>query len=124
MLAHVERCPAFLDDPELLGRLVATGMLASITAASLTGGFGRHAQRAAEQFLAAGLIHNVASDAHDTSSRPPGVLQELATAGLASQSEWLTAEVPEAILRGTTIPPSPQWPPPPKRRGFLARHRG
>lgn len=123
VLAHVERCPAFLEDPGLLGRLVADGMLASITAASLSGGFGRHAQQAAERFIAAGLIHNVSSDAHNISSRPPGVLADLERAGLVKQADWLSAQVPEAILRGAAIPVAPVWPAPPERRGFLGRRR-
>jgi protein-tyrosine phosphatase len=107
VLAHVERCPAFLDDAGLLGRLVHGGMLASITAGSLAGRFGRSARRAAQRFMADGLIHNVASDAHDCVRRPPGVLRELSAEGLTAQASWLTLRVPEAILRGSAIPPAP-----------------
>jgi len=123
VLAHVERSPAFQDDEELLGRLVARGMLASITAGSLTGRFGRVARRAAERFLADGLIHNVASDAHDCRGRPPGVLRELSSQSLAAQAPWLTQEVPAAILSGSAIPPAPEWPAARARRGLLRRYR-
>jgi protein-tyrosine phosphatase len=123
VLAHVERCPTFLEDPGLLGRLVASGMLASVTAASLTGGFGRVVQRASERFIAGGLIHNVASDAHDCDGRPPGVLDALEAAGLAAQAPWLTQQVPEAILRGTALPPPPVWPQA-APRGLLRRLTG
>jgi protein-tyrosine phosphatase len=101
-------------------------MLASITAGSLAGRFGHRARQAARPFIAEGLIHNVASDAHDCRSRPPGVLRELSAEGLTAQAPWLTWEVPEAILRGRAIPPAPPWPaaPAPARRGLLRRPRG
>jgi protein-tyrosine phosphatase len=116
VLAHVERCPAFHEDTALLGRLVRAGMLASITAGSLSGRFGRPARRAAERFIADGLVHNVSSDAHDTRSRPPGLRGDLTSAGLSDRASWLTHEVPSAILRGSPIPPAPALPPAPARR--------
>ena len=124
VLAHVERCPAFLEDDQLLARLVDAGMLASITAASLRGRFGREAKRSAQRFLRAGLVHNVSSDAHDLATRTPGLLRELEEAGFAAQAAWLTQQVPEAIIRGRPIPPAPSWPPPLRQRGrLLARLR-
>ena len=121
VLAHVERCPAFLIDETLLARLVAGGMLASITAGSLSGRFGRDARRAAERFVSAGLIHNVSSDAHNRTSRPPGLLRELDAAGLRPQTRWLVHEVPAAILAGGELPPAPPWPQSHARRSLLAR---
>ena len=110
VLAHVERCPAFIDDVEMLERLVQEGMLASLTAGSLVGRFGGTVQRFAQQVVTRGLIHNVASDAHDRDRRPPGLAQELASAGLGEQAAWLTEDVPAAILAGGEIPPAPRWP--------------
>jgi len=118
LLAHVERCPAFVDDGDVLVRLVRGGMLASITASSLSGRFGRPARQAAQRFLAAGLIHNVSSDAHDCRGRPPGLLGHLEAAGLGAQVSWLTEEVPHAVLTDASIPPAPQWPAAPRRRLF------
>ncbi|MBI5523383.1 MAG: capsular biosynthesis protein [Desulfarculus sp.] len=51
--------------------LVERGCLVQITAMSLTGGFGAPAQERAEDLLARGLVHLVASDAHSTGRRPP-----------------------------------------------------
>ena len=116
VLAHVERCPVFIDDQPLLARLVASGMLTSITAGSLSGAFGRVARDAALRFLAAGLVHNVSSDAHNLARRPPGLLSHLDAAGLRPQAEWLVRQVPRAILTGTELPPPPPWPAPPPRR--------
>src|SRR5579862_6006340 len=104
VLAHVERCPAFVDDESLLARLVDRGMLASVTAGSLAGRFGRDAQRAASRFIAGGLVHNVASDAHDRERRPPGLVHELEDAGLGAYAHWLTGDVPRAIVAGEPLP--------------------
>jgi protein-tyrosine phosphatase len=109
VLAHVERCPAFIADVDMLERLVQAGMLASMTAGSLVGRFGRTVQRFARRLVTSGLIHNVASDAHDCHRRPPGLSQELASAGLRDQTAWLTEDVPAAILAGSDIPPAPVW---------------
>ncbi len=83
LLAHPERCPAFHHDREMLQSLVAAGVLTSITAGSLVGRFGDTVRRFALQLVRDGMVHNVASDAHDHSTRPPGVSAELEQAGLA-----------------------------------------
>lgn len=107
IVAHPERCPAFMREPEALHALAATGALTSITAGSLTGRFGSQVRRFALRLLEEGLVHNVASDAHDAFRRPPGMARELEAAGLAELSEWLTSSVPAAILSGQEIPPQP-----------------
>jgi protein-tyrosine phosphatase len=118
VLAHPERCPAFHRDPEALHALVSTGVLTSITAGSLVGRFGSQVRRFAMSLFDEGLVHNVASDAHDPHGRPPGMAGELAQAGLGELTDWLTHAVPEAILSGTGIPPRPaavELPRPPRR---------
>jgi hypothetical protein len=56
------------------------------------------------------MVHNVASDAHDSDHRKPGMAAELEQAGLGPLSGWLTDAVPAAILRGEeTIPPRPAF---------------
>jgi protein-tyrosine phosphatase len=108
LLAHPERCPAFHRDPDLLAELVRGGALASITAGSLAGRFGGPPRRFALKLLQEGLVHNVASDAHDLDGRAPGIAAELEQAGAASLTDWLTCAVPEAILGGDEIPARPQ----------------
>ena len=82
-------------------------MLTSITAGSLVGRFGAPARRFALRLVDEGMVHNVASDAHDEIRRPPGVVMELEQAGLAPLAEWLTQSVPAAILDGGEIPRRP-----------------
>lgn len=108
VLAHPERCHAFQREPRLLQVLVRGGAVTSITAGSLTGRFGETVRRFATQLAWDGLVHNVASDAHDVGERPPSILPELAQAGLGPLAHWLTDAVPAAILDGEeTIPPRP-----------------
>ena len=123
MLAHVERCPAFIGDIDMLERLVQAGMLASMTAGSLVGRFGPSVQHFSQRLLTRGLIHNIASDAHDCNRRPPGLSRELASAGLREQTAWLTEDVPAAILTGSELPPAPVWPVLDARRRMFGRLR-
>lgn len=117
VLAHPERCPALLRDPLLVESLVADGVLTSITAGSLSGQFGGHVRRFARALLAQELVHNVASDTHDALKRPPSLAAELADAGLAHLTDWLTCAVPGAILAGEPIPNRP----PARPRGLQRR---
>jgi protein-tyrosine phosphatase len=107
VLAHPERCPGFQRRPELLGTLAAQGVINSVTAGALVGRFGRVVQRFALAMAQDGLIHNVASDAHDCDRRPPGIGAEMERAGLGAHIRLLAAEVPEAIVSGGELPPHP-----------------
>jgi protein-tyrosine phosphatase len=120
LLAHPERSPAFLREPALLERLVAGGAMASLTAASLTGRFGRTAKRYADWALEEGLIHDVASDAHNVDGRPPVLRAPLEEAGYGWALDWLTVDAPAAILGGAALPVRPDRP----RRRFPSLRRG
>ena len=107
VLAHPERCPAFHRDRAVLESLVRAGALTSITAGSLVGRFGGEVRRFALGLVRDGLVHNVASDAHDHLNRPPGIAAELRRAHLQALADWFTVQVPTAILSGGEIPPAP-----------------
>ena len=107
VLAHPERCPAFHRDRPMLERLVDAGVVTSLTAGSFDGKFGPAVRRFALELVAEKLVHNVASDAHDQTQRPPTIAGELERAGLGPLAAWLTEAVPAAILDGGEIPPRP-----------------
>jgi protein-tyrosine phosphatase len=112
LLAHPERSPALRRQPALLRGLVDEGMLASITAGSLVGRFGGEVRDFALTMLEAGVVHNVTSDAHDAIRRAPGLRVAVLAAdaelpGLADQLDWLTRDVPAAILGGGPVPSRP-----------------
>jgi protein-tyrosine phosphatase len=108
VLAHPERCPALHREPQMVESLVRSGVLTSVTAGSLVGRFGGEVRRFARRLVEQGLVHNVASDAHDAIRRPPGMTAELDEAGLGALADWLTRAVPAAILSGEEIPARPE----------------
>ncbi|MDQ3935593.1 MAG: tyrosine protein phosphatase [Actinomycetota bacterium] len=130
LLAHPERCPIFQHDPDRLQRLVNSGVLCSITAASLAGGFGSTVKRFTLDLVADGLVHDVASDAHDHLHRPPDLLAGFDAAesdfpGIGEQASWFTVTSPVAILAGRSLPPRPDPPPrPPTSRWRRLVSRG
>jgi protein-tyrosine phosphatase len=126
LLAHPERSPALHRAPETIDALVAEGMLCSITSGSLLGRFGSTVRQFTLDLIERGLVHNLASDAHDTTRRPPVLTEAIAAGddelpGLAEHGAWLTVDVPGAILAGGPVPPRPGEPPRRQRRGLLRR---
>ena len=127
LLAHPERSPAFQRDPELLAGMVADGALSQITAGALVGRFGGVVQETAMDMVRRGLVHTVASDAHDALRRPPGLLEPSREVGLEAMAPWWCEAAPRALLEDRPLPPAPPLPdvaaPAPRRRG-LFRRRG
>jgi protein-tyrosine phosphatase len=118
LLAHPERCPIFQRDPDRLQRLVNSGVLCSITASSMAGGFGSTVRRFTLELLHDGVVHDVASDAHDHLHRPPDLLGGFESAeaeipGIVEQAPWFTVTSPVAILAGRSLPARPDPPPRP-----------
>lgn len=71
LIAHPERNKAFMDDPRRLAPFLACGCWLQLTAGSLTGDFGKTAQKLALQLLDDDSVRVVASDAHNIGARPP-----------------------------------------------------
>lgn len=77
IIAHPERYHVIQQNPGQLAALQQQGALAQLTASSLIGLQGNTTRRCAEILLKKGLIHCIASDAHDLRKRPPGVTRSL-----------------------------------------------
>jgi protein-tyrosine phosphatase len=101
LLAHPERSASLQHDPGLLATLVDQGALAQVTVGSLTGHFGRVPQRTAEMMVREGLVHVLASDAHDVAGRAP--VLDVNGALTAVQYERMTTAVPAAIVAGQPV---------------------
>jgi protein-tyrosine phosphatase len=71
IVAHAERIPALSESLDRIEKWCQRGVLVQITAKSLEGGFGARAMHAGWKMLERGLVHFVASDAHDPQYRPP-----------------------------------------------------
>ena len=71
IITHPERNATMQRQPERMKDWLREGTLVQVTASSLTGRFGRTAQSLAERFLDKNWVHVLATDAHNTESRPP-----------------------------------------------------
>ena len=70
VITHPERNAILRRQPERLAKWARLGCFVQVTAGSLTGTFGPRAQEDSLCWIARGLIHIVASDAHNTRRRP------------------------------------------------------
>ncbi|MDE1175556.1 MAG: exopolysaccharide biosynthesis protein [Edaphobacter sp.] len=75
ILTHPERNPTLQQEPELVAEWLRGGILVQVTAGSVIGDMGRRAQKMAHELLANRWVHFIATDAHNTSSRPPRMRQ-------------------------------------------------
>jgi len=73
ILTHPERLSWIDQSPGLMAHYTRMGVWLQVTAGSLFGEFGRKAQYWAQKLLSDGMVHILASDAHDTAKRPPGL---------------------------------------------------
>jgi len=94
VIAHPERNVIFQSKPELLAKLVRIGARVQVTSGSITGAFGRPARAAALEWIGQGLVHFVATDAHNTGRRPP-----IAREARRIVEEHAGAEIAEALFR-------------------------
>jgi protein-tyrosine phosphatase len=132
VLAHPERCPLFHHDPQRLRRIVESGVFCSITAGSMLGRFGDTVRSFTITMLRDGLVHDVASDAHDHIHRPPGLVDGFKhlkeeIPGIDQHAAWYTVTSPVAILAGNPLPRAPEIdssPPLSRLRRLLSRSRG
>jgi protein-tyrosine phosphatase len=115
VLAHPERNADVQMQPERLSALVRSGVLVQVTAASVDGRIGRAAQRCGLLLIARGLAHMLASDAHHASVRAVGMAAAAEAVGGGELADWLTCDVPAAIVGDTEIPSRPEG----IRRGSL-----
>lgn len=107
IISHPERNRGFAARPELLYEFVAMGCAAQVTAASLTGELGKEVRATAGLFMTHNLVHIIASDAHRTIGRPPGLSRAVEAAAKIvgeSKARAMVTEVPRAILDNKALP--------------------
>jgi len=125
IISHAERNGELCRKPQRVAQLVQAGFLVQVTGASVTGGFGRGARRAAETLVKSGLAHVIASDAHaPTGLRAPSfgpVLERLVAWVGSDEARALVSDRPAMLVgkdpsatqsraagaaAGTTAPPA------------------
>lgn len=107
IITHPERNPVLQRSPKRVVEWAEQGSLVQITANSLTGRWGKQAQKTAEWLMKQNVVHVLASDAHGLDSRPPilSAARRMAEGMVGrSASLALVKENPQAIVNGQPIP--------------------
>jgi len=107
IVTHPERNPLLHKKLPELEFWVRQGCLIQVTAQSFVGRFGRSAKSASAELIERGLVHFLASDAHDGTHRPP-LLDEAWRYTARHYGEetarLLLEDNPRAALTGTDLP--------------------
>jgi protein-tyrosine phosphatase len=100
IIAHPERDPAAMRNPEWLLKLLTPDVTLQITAGSLTGMMGKEVMSMARYLLKKGVVTYMASDAHNVRDRRPELSAGLKAAGkyLKQQAIRLVDDHPRMIL--------------------------
>ncbi len=124
IITHPERNPLLSRDLHQLQKWIGAGCFVQVTAGSFLGRFGKHAQKFAMSLLRHNMVHFIASDAHDTVSRPLQ-LSEARRPIAAEQGEetgHAVSEVnPRAAIEGCALPWQPELLPIQERKWFSLR---
>lgn len=120
IVAHAERYPELLDDPELAREWVEAGCLLQVTARALADPPDGETEAALKRWAEGGLIHVLGSDGHGLERRRPAL-----AAGFARLRRWVGRRRAEeiacargaAVLRGEPLPR-------PAGRGWFGRRFG
>jgi protein-tyrosine phosphatase len=115
IITHPERNLILARQPDRMLEWLKAGALIQVTASSLTGRFGPTAEQAARWLLDHQWVHFLATDAHNTESRPPQLRPAFDL--VAEQYDRATAERlcianPRAAFYGDALPPQPEPAPP------------
>ncbi len=106
ILTHPERNVALCSRFALVEELVNLGSILQITANSLTGFWGKAAQRSAEKMLRKGLVRIIASDAHDPRRRTPVLskARDMAATMVGTEAaDQLVVEYPAMVIADQLI---------------------
>lgn len=106
IVTHPERNPILQKETRKLEGWVELGCLVQVTALSVLGGFGKKAHAAAHELLGKGMVHVIASDAHDPIHRHPRL--DEAFAAISKQygeeiAEMLFKVNPGCIIEGRFV---------------------
>jgi protein-tyrosine phosphatase len=124
VITHPERNRILQAHPERLKKWARQGCFVQVTSSSITGTFGTASQRDALKWIREGLVHFVASDAHNTRTRP--LRLQLAYDAVLEQfgeekARALFLDNPMAAFKGRELPhvPEIEEEKPPRRKRFF-----
>jgi protein-tyrosine phosphatase len=110
IITHPERNPVLARHPERMAEWLRAGCYIQITAASLTGRFGKIAQKVSHDLLKRTWVNFIATDAHDLTSRPPMLRDAyllVADKYGKETADRLCIHNPHAAYFGEPMPPQP-----------------
>ncbi len=122
VITHPERLTWIPGHYDVLERMVNAGAWMQITAGSITGRFGGGPKQVCERMLDDGLVHIIATDAHNLSRRAPYLAEGRDAAAQrvgAAEAEHLVTTRPAGIIADTPpgqLPPLPQAKPERRQR--------
>ncbi len=111
ILTHPERNPTLQSDPERLAGWLRGGVLVQVTAGSVMGRMGKSAERMSHQLLANRWVNFLATDAHNTTSRPPKMREAFELVANKYGPEYahlLCVSNPLAAFMGKQLQPQPE----------------
>jgi protein-tyrosine phosphatase len=117
IVTHPERNPILRKETSRLEEWVDLGCLVQVTALSVLGGFGKSAAATAHRLLSQGMVHVIASDAHDPVHRHPRLDEAFAAVAHRygdDMAQLLFIDNPRGIIEGQYV--SSERTPPPVRR--------
>ena len=123
IITHPERNGIMRVQPDRFKKWIRNGCYAQVTAGSLTGTFGPGARQTSLEWIARGLVHFVASDAHNLTGRPHKLraAYDLVRAEFGKvKADALLVENPRAAFEGWPLPHVPEISEvQPKKKRFL-----
>lgn len=117
VITHPERNHLLMKEVEQLVAWVQAGCLVQVTGQSFLGRFGEPPRKAAEELMARGLVHFIASDGHDPEYRPPVLkpaFEYVARKYGEAVAQRLFIDHPKAAVEGDYI--EVEYPEPPRSR--------
>ena len=105
IIVHPERNREIMEDPSKLYRLIKEGSLSQVTASSVTGRMGKKIKKFSLDLLSHDLAHFVASDAHNTITRPFDLREAYGVVEreLGMSKRYQVQENPEEMVNGKMI---------------------
>lgn len=111
IITHPERNRILRRHTDWLDKWASHGCVMQVTAGSLLGRFGPNASEAATAWLETDRIHILASDAHNTTTRPPqlaAAYRHVAEVRGEETARALCRENPLAVVEGRPLPWMPE----------------
>ena len=105
VIVHPERNQEIIERPDVLYKLVEKGALTQVTAASISGDFGKKIKTFSLQLIEANLTHFIASDAHNTVNRTFKMREafDIIQAKYGNDMVYLLEENAELVIEGSHI---------------------